>query len=168
MVDRDALLRKAVDKLCDSTASLKVEQRDAVVSLLDGHDVLAVLPTGFGKSLIFQAFVLAAEMERERLQTALVLCPLQSIINDQISEARNMGLSASNCCRSILGGVEICKMSTTVWFSRKGARGTSVKCPERQLFFNSPTFGSNCNRRVTYSGDVDREKVFPHYEVQFS
>ncbi|XP_015758777.1 PREDICTED: ATP-dependent DNA helicase RecQ-like [Acropora digitifera] len=70
MVDRDVLLRKAVDKLCDSTASLKVEQRDAVVSLLDGHDVLAVLPTGFGKSLIFQAFILAAEMERERLQTA--------------------------------------------------------------------------------------------------
>ena len=47
MVDRDALLRKAVDKLCDSMASLKVEQSDAVVSLLDGHDVLAVLPTGF-------------------------------------------------------------------------------------------------------------------------
>ncbi|XP_015779804.1 PREDICTED: probable Werner syndrome ATP-dependent helicase homolog 1 [Acropora digitifera] len=67
--------RKAVDKLCDSTASLKVEQRDAVVSLLDGHDILAVLPTGFGKSLIFQA---------------------SSIINDQISEARNMGLSASS------------------------------------------------------------------------
>ena len=96
MVDRAALLRKAVDKLCDSTASLKEEQRDAVVSLLDGHAVLAVLPTGFGKSLIFQAFVLVAEMERERLQTALVLCPLQSIINDQISEARNMGLSASS------------------------------------------------------------------------
>ena len=34
MVDRDALLRKAVDKLCDSTASLKVEQRDAVVRLV--------------------------------------------------------------------------------------------------------------------------------------
>ena len=28
-------------------------------------------------------------------------------------------------------------------------------------------FGSSCNRRVTQSGDVDREKVFPHYEVQF-
>ena len=96
MVDRDALLRKAVEKLCDSTASLTVEQRDAVVSLLDGQDVLAVLPTGFRKSLIFQVFVLAAEMERERFQTALVLCPLQSIISDQISEARNMGLSASS------------------------------------------------------------------------
>ena len=43
------------------------EQRDAVASLLDGHDVLVVLPTGFAKSLIFQAFVIAAEMEREHI-----------------------------------------------------------------------------------------------------
>ena len=62
MVDRDVLLRKAIGKLC-AFLSLRVEQRDAVVSLLDGHDVLAVLPTGFGKSLIIQVFVIAAEME---------------------------------------------------------------------------------------------------------
>ena len=60
-MDRDILLRKAIDKLCHFTVSLKVEQRDAVASLLDGHDVLAVLLTGFGKSLIFQVFVIAAE-----------------------------------------------------------------------------------------------------------
>ena len=48
------------------------EQRDAVASMLDGHDVLVVLPTGFAKSFIFQVFVTAAEMERERiLDTAL-------------------------------------------------------------------------------------------------
>ena len=70
------LLRKAVDKLCNSTTSL-----------LHGHEVLAVLPTGFTTSLIFQVFVLAAKTEREQLQTA---------INDQISESRNMGLSASS------------------------------------------------------------------------
>ena len=75
MMDRDVSLRKAIDKLCDFTVSLNVEQRDAVASLLDGHDVLAVLPTGFGESPIFQVFVIAAEMERERFQTALVLCP---------------------------------------------------------------------------------------------
>ena len=46
MVDRDVSLRKAIDKLCDFTVSLKVEQRDTVASLLDGHDVL------FSKSLL--------------------------------------------------------------------------------------------------------------------
>ena len=75
---------------------LKVNHRDAVPSWLDGHDVVAVLPTGFGKSLIFQVFAVEVEMEQERVQTALVLCARQSIINDQISEARNTGFSASS------------------------------------------------------------------------
>ena len=64
MVDRDVSLRKAIDKLCDFTVSLNVEQRDAVASLLDGDDVVAVSPTGFGESPIFQVFVIAAEIER--------------------------------------------------------------------------------------------------------
>ena len=46
MVDRDVPLRKLIDKLCDFTVSLKVEQRDTVASLLDGHDV------PFSKSLL--------------------------------------------------------------------------------------------------------------------
>ena len=74
---------------------LEIDHRDAVPSWLHGQDVVAVLPTGFGKSLIFQVFAIEVEMERERVQTALVLCALLSIINDRISEARNMGFSAS-------------------------------------------------------------------------
>ena len=34
---------------------LKTEQETAVKELLKGNDVLAVLPTGFGKSIIFMA-----------------------------------------------------------------------------------------------------------------
>jgi len=37
--------------------TLKAEQRLALRHLFDGKDVLAVLSTGFGKSLIFQLFV---------------------------------------------------------------------------------------------------------------
>ena len=39
-----------------SLAELKQEQEEALVSLLDSRNVLAVLPTCFGKSLIFQVF----------------------------------------------------------------------------------------------------------------
>ena len=38
---------------------LKAEQKEAVEKLLRGKDVFDVLPTSFGKSLIFQLFVLA-------------------------------------------------------------------------------------------------------------
>ena len=75
VVDRDVSLRKAIDKRCDFTLSLKVEQVVAVAPLLDGNDVLTVSSAGFGKSSIFQVSVIAAEMERERSQTELVLCP---------------------------------------------------------------------------------------------
>ena len=69
----DVLLRKAIDKLCDFTANLKVEQRNVVAFSLGGHDVLTVLPMamGFGKSLIFQVFVISAEMEREHRLSAV-------------------------------------------------------------------------------------------------
>ena len=41
---------------------LKTEQKEAVSYLLEGKDVLAVLPTGFGKSLMYQSLGLAKEI----------------------------------------------------------------------------------------------------------
>jgi len=43
---------------------LRREQKESVSRLPEGKDVLAVLPTGFGKSLIYQSFVLAKEMAK--------------------------------------------------------------------------------------------------------
>jgi superfamily II DNA helicase RecQ len=42
-------------------SNLKREQEIAVKDLLTGKNVLAVLPTGYGKSLIFTLFLLARE-----------------------------------------------------------------------------------------------------------
>ena len=42
---------------------LKPEQESAVRALLADRDVLAVLPTGYGKSLIYQMFVPAKNYE---------------------------------------------------------------------------------------------------------
>jgi len=71
---------------------LKPEQRNAVEYLLNHDDVLAVLPTGYGESLIFQLFTVAASIERKEPQTGLVICPLKSMIEDQIAEAKSMGI----------------------------------------------------------------------------
>jgi ATP-dependent DNA helicase RecQ len=72
---------------------LKVEQKTAIKSLLEGRDVVAVLPTGFGKSLIFQMFACVKKFGEEQ-GCVLVVCPLKSIIADQIDEANALKLKA--------------------------------------------------------------------------
>ena len=51
---RDVLKRVFEEKL--GGIMLKPEQSEAIKSLLNGKDFFAVLPTGFGKSLIFGNF----------------------------------------------------------------------------------------------------------------
>ena len=79
--------------------TLKDEQRTAVKQLYGKKDLAAVLPTGFGKSLTFQLLILLENRNRNgHSQTAsvLVICPLTSIINDQIMEVESTDLSACN------------------------------------------------------------------------
>ena len=58
--------------------------------------MLAALPTGYGKSFIFQLFAVAASIEGEERQAVLVICPLKSMIEDQIAEAGSMGIPAAS------------------------------------------------------------------------
>ena len=76
-------------KACDNFSlhlkyplTLRPEQRQAVEGLLQGRDILAILPTGFGKSMIFQVYVAVAALKVKEHQTVLVVCPLESIIDD--------------------------------------------------------------------------------------
>ena len=65
---------------------LKREQETAVKELLAGQDVMAILPTGLGKSLIFTDFAIAKEQLRSEKTCVIVVSPLKSIIDDQIAE----------------------------------------------------------------------------------
>ena len=58
-VDKDVVERALKDVNLSSGREivLKPEQESAVKALLADRDVLAVLPTGYGKSLIYQMFV---------------------------------------------------------------------------------------------------------------
>ena len=62
----------------------KQGQRIAVNCLLEGRDVFAVMPTGFGKSFIFQLFSTAIEEKKisegkHPNNVILVICPLLSV-----------------------------------------------------------------------------------------
>ena len=60
----EPLVPKLQRNLISFEFHFKVERRDVVASPLERNNILAVLPTGLGKSLIFQLFDIAAEIER--------------------------------------------------------------------------------------------------------
>ena len=78
-----------------SNLNLKNEQEQAVRELLSARDVLAVLPTGFGKSRIFQAFTTVKDAEENGRVVVLVVAPLTSIIKDQIFQLNTLGYPAA-------------------------------------------------------------------------
>ena len=74
--------------------NLKPEQKIAVRNLLAGKDVLAVLPTGFCKSLIYQTFLRARDYQLSGRAALLVISPLKSIIKDQLDDMERLGYPA--------------------------------------------------------------------------
>src|SRR4051794_31979402 len=69
--------------------SFRTGQEDLVRAVLDGHDVLAVMPTGSGKSLGFQLPALLLP------GTTLVVSPLISLMKDQVDELNRRGIRAA-------------------------------------------------------------------------
>jgi ATP-dependent DNA helicase RecQ len=63
-------------------------QEDIINSVLNGHDTLALLPTGGGKSICFQVPALA------RPGICLVVSPLIALMKDQVDNLRKRGLKA--------------------------------------------------------------------------
>ena len=78
---------------------LKPEQEQSLRSFIGGQDVVALLPTGFGKSLIFQlAPLVAKELAKPNTSDAkpivVVVSPLVALMEDQVKEAEKLGVRA--------------------------------------------------------------------------
>ena len=68
--------------------SFRPKQEDIVSSALEGKDVLAILPTGGGKSVCFQV----PAMMREGI--AIVVTPLIALMKDQVQNLNDRGIRA--------------------------------------------------------------------------
>jgi ATP-dependent DNA helicase RecQ len=67
-------------------------QKEAILSLQAGQDVMVVMPTGGGKSLIYQlASILFSD------GVSIVISPLISLMKDQVAYLKGIGVTADYC-----------------------------------------------------------------------
>lgn len=80
--------------------SFRPMQEEIVVSALEGRDVLAILPTGGGKSICFQVPSLMKE------GVAIVVTPLIALMKDQVQNLNSRGIKAL-CINAGMGRREV-------------------------------------------------------------
>ncbi|KZE66279.1 hypothetical protein AWM68_07880 [Fictibacillus phosphorivorans] len=88
-------LEAALKQLYDFS-EFRTGQREIISDLLKGHDVLGMLPTGTGKTLIYQ---MAAHLLKGR---ALVVSPLVSLMQDQVDQFKQAGFKRTVALNSFL------------------------------------------------------------------
>ena len=80
--------------------SFRPKQEDIVRAALDGRDVLAILPTGGGKSVCFQVPAMIKE------GIAIVVTPLIALMKDQVQNLNGRGIKAL-CINAGMGRREV-------------------------------------------------------------
>src|ERR1041385_4706381 len=112
------ILRIAQDTF--SFDELEEEQKKALLSLLSGRDTLVILPTGSGKSAIYQISALLIP------RSTIVVSPLLSLQQDQIHALQDLEV----------GGAA--SLNSTMTRSQQKETLESVKRGETEFLFLSP------------------------------
>ena len=79
---------------------LRPGQGEVIRAVLDGRDVLAIMPTGAGKSLCYQLPALHLP------GTTVIVSPLIALMKDQVDKLRELGLEAVEVNSTLTGRAE--------------------------------------------------------------
>lgn len=101
--------------------SFRAQQEEIVESAINGHDTLALLPTGGGKSICFQVPGIARE------GICLVVSPLIALMQDQVKTLRSKGLKAA----AITSGMSRREIDITLDNAKFGGLDFLYVSPER-------------------------------------
>src|SRR5580704_12015826 len=104
----------------------RLAQQGVIESVLAGRDVMCVMPTGAGKSLCYQFPAASAG------GLTIVVSPLISLMEDQVQQLRDEGISAAMLNSSLPPAVQRQVMAEL----HEGFEGLLYVAPERLLAAN--------------------------------
>lgn len=116
-------MQAAVDVLLEvfGFSSFRSGQDEAIQATMQGRDVLAVMPTGGGKSMVFQVPAIALG------GTTLVLSPLIALMKDQVERLQQRGVAAD----AIHGNRSQGEINNTMARAGRGELALLYVAPER-------------------------------------
>jgi len=92
-------LSAVFDHVCEmfGIRELNAYQREAIVQFVQKKtDVFVNLPTGYGKSLIYQALPFVYDSILEAGHIVVVVSPLVNLMKDQVDKLANLGILAAS------------------------------------------------------------------------
>lgn len=101
--------------------SLKPQQEEIYTALMQGKHVLATLPTGYGKSLIYQY------LSTRQPGLTLVVSPLIALIDQQVAMLQTLGIRAE----SLHGGKTVSEQAKTMEALKQKRVSILYTTPER-------------------------------------
>ena len=91
----DAAVDGAFTALNTTHSCFKSRQREAIVSMLGGHDTFVRLPTGYGKTIIIAVLPTAFDhLRQQEGSIVLCICPLIALMIDQTRRLKEISLSS--------------------------------------------------------------------------
>ena len=102
-------------------ASFRTGQKQAIDAILSGRDVLAVMPTGAGKSVCYQISALLLR------GVTIVISPLISLMKDQVGTLNQAGIHAAFLNSSLTQG----QYHTALKYAMQGRYKIIYVAPER-------------------------------------
>ena len=102
----DLTIIRAIARERFGVEALRPEQEQAIQALLEARDTLVVLPTGFGKSLIYQVTALLLD------GPTIVVSPLIALLHDQERKLRERGVSVVRIDSTLTTSARACCFAT--------------------------------------------------------
>ena len=142
-MDLDSVLEDVLRSRGQGNLILKPRQKEALQSIVfKGQDCLIVLPTGYGKSLIYQMLpslfdkISARNLSSKDKSIIIVVSPLNALIDDQINKLKSAGVNCTSlrvCGEEVDGAFELIFTHPEVSVSNRQCRDIFCRLTTRKM-----------------------------------